>query len=385
MKRIILGFLWIVSSSLAFAQVNLRPVTGAVFQSIVPDARSGGLADMGVATSSDAYSQYWNPSKYLFNKNYSGFAVSYTPWLNEISNDTFLLNATFFKYLGDAERSTIAASVYYFNMGEVENNTIGPTGEIVPQGIFKPNEFAIDLSYGLLLSDQLSMAVTGRYIRSDIYDNTQTGFESRQAANTFAADISAFYQTDVIKGKNYDSRIRLGANIKNIGPKLGYDTSSTATETALPTNLGIGAGYDLIFSDVSTLSFGLEYNKILVPLAEQFDSNKDGVISSNDGYRLPDDSVIAGITSSLFGESASTVGVSAEYKYNNVLAIRAGYKYGDEDKGDQPIITTGIGLAFSEFEFDASYLIPTGGQDDPLANTLRFSLAWNFGGKVNSY
>ncbi|APD07673.1 hypothetical protein UJ101_02172 [Flavobacteriaceae bacterium UJ101] len=382
MKKIILGLLWITSGSLAFAQINQRPVTGAVFQSIVPDARAGGLADMGVATSSDAYSQYWNPSKYLFNENYSGFAVSYTPWLNEISNDTFLLNATFFKYLGDAERSTLAASIYYFNMGEVENNTIGPTGDIVPQGTFKPNEFAIDLSYGLLLSDQFSMAVTGRYIRSDIYDNTQVGFESRQAANTFAADISAFYQTDVIRGRSFDSRIRLGANIKNIGPKLDYDTSNTATETALPTNLGIGAGYDFIFSDISTLSLGLEYNKVLVPLADAVDNDGDGVV---DVYVLPDDSVISGITSSLFGESASTVGVSAEYKYNDALAVRAGYKYGDEDKGDQPYITTGIGLAFSDFEFDASYLIPTGSQDDPLANTLRFSLAWNFGGKVNQY
>lgn len=385
MKKLILGLLCITSGSFAFAQVNQRPVTGAVFQSIVPDARAGGLADMGVATSPDAYSQYWNPSKYLFNQNYSGFAVSYTPWLNEISNDTFLLNATFFKYLGDAERSTLAASIYYFNMGEVENNTIGPTGEIVPQGSFVPNEFAIDLSYGLLLSDKISMAVTGRFIRSDIYDNTQPGFESRQAANTFAADVSAYYQTDEIRGRNFDSRFRLGANIKNIGPKLDYDTSNTATETALPTNLGIGAGYDLIFSDISTLSFGLEYNKVLVPLAEQYDSNSDGEINNDDAYQLPDDGVVDGMFSSMFGESASTVGVSAEYKYNDALAVRAGYKYGDEDKGDQPYITTGIGLAFSDFEFDASYLIPTGSQDDPLANTLRFSLAWNFGGKVKSF
>ncbi|MFV0531779.1 MAG: type IX secretion system outer membrane channel protein PorV [Flavobacteriales bacterium] len=385
MKKFILGFLWIVSSSFVFAQVNQRPITGAVFQSIVPDARAGGLADMGVATSSDAYSQYWNPSKYLFNKNYSGFAISYTPWLNKISNDTFLLNATFFKYLGESERSTLAASIYYFNMGEVENNTIGPTGEIVPQGSFKPNEFSIDLSYGLLLSDKLSMAVTGRFLRSDIYDNTQVGFESRKAANTFAADISAFYQTNVIQGRSFDSRVRLGANIKNIGPKLDYDSSNSSIGTALPTNLGIGAGYDFIFSDVSTLSFGLEYNKILVPMAEQYDSNADGIINNNDAYRLPDDSVVGGMFSSMFGESASTVGVSAEYKYNDVLAVRAGYKYGDEDKGDQPYVTTGIGLAFSDFEFDASYLIPTGSQDDPLANTLRFSLAWNFGGKIDSY
>ena len=385
MKKFILGVSMLACSTLAFTQINQRPITGAVFQSIVPDARAGGLADMGVATSSDAYSQYWNPAKYLFNENYSGFAVSYTPWLNEISNDTFLLNATFFKYLGDAERSTLAASIYYFNMGEVENTIITPDGSIVNQGTFKPNEFAIDLSYGLLLSDQFSMAVAGRFIRSDIYDNTITGFESRQAASTFAADIAGFYQSDVIRGRSYDSRIRFGANIKNIGPKLDYDTSDTATETSLPTNLGLGAGYDFIFSDISTLSLGLEYNKVLVPLAEQIDGNGDGVINNDDPFVLPDDGVVDGMFSAMFGESASTVGVSAEYKYNNALAVRAGYKYGDEDKGDQSVITAGIGLGFSDFEFDASYLIPTGDQDDPLANTLRFSLAWNFGGKVRGY
>ncbi len=377
MKKIIISFLLISSSSIVSGQLINRPITGAVFQSIVPDARAGGLADMGVATSPDAYSQYWNPSKYLFNENYSGFAVSYTPWLNEISKDTFLLNATFFKYLGEAEHSTLAASIYYFNMGEVGKNIINPNGEIDNQGVFKPNEFAIDLSYGLLLSDNISMAVTGRFIRSDIYDNQMTGFTTRQSASTFAADISGYYQSGVIKRRGgFDSRFRLGANIKNIGPKLDYDTSDTTSETSLPTNLGIGASHDFIFSDVSTFTLGVEYNKVLVPLAEE---QADG------SYKLPDDGVVSGITSSLFGESASTIGFSAEYKYNDALAIRAGYLSGDEDKGNQPYVTTGIGLAFSDFEFDASYLIPTGSQDDPLANTLRFSLAWNFGGKVNNF
>ncbi len=382
MKKIILPFLLISSSSVLFGQLKNRPVTGAVFQSIAPDARAGGLADTGVATSSDAYSQYWNPSKYLFNENYSGFAVSYTPWLSDISNDTFLLNATFFKYLGDAEHSTLSASIYYFNMGEVGKRIIGPAGDVIEQGEFKPNEFAIDLSYGLLLSDNISMAVTGRFIRSDIYDNTQKGFTTRQSASTFAADISGFYQSGVIKRRGgFDSRFRLGANIKNIGPKLDYDTSDTTSETPLPTNLGIGASHDFIFSDVSTFTLGVEYNKVLVPLAEYV----DGIDDDEGKYILPDDGVVSGITSSLFGESASTIGFSAEYKYNDALAIRAGYLSGDEDKGNQPYVTTGIGLAFSDFEFDASYLIPTGSQDDPLANTLRFSLAWNFGGKVNNF
>jgi len=373
MKKIIFISM-IFLSRFYFAQINQRPVTGAVFQSIVPDARSGGLADMGVATSSDAYSQYWNPAKYLFNEDYSGFAVSYTPWLNKLSSDTFLLNATFFKYLNDAQRSSLAASIYYFNLGKIEKNFIAPGGEVQSQGSYSPNEFALDISYGLLLSDRLSMSVTGRYIRSDIYDNTLPGFSDRKAAATFAADISTFYQTNIIEGKNFNTRFRLGLNIKNIGPKLDYSKSSNDASTPLPTNLGIGGGYDLIFSEVSTLSLGLEYNKLLVPQA-QYDNGQSR-------YVLPDKGVIEGIFSSVFGESASTLGLSAEYTYNKALSVRGGYKYGDKDKGDQSYLTTGIGLAFSDFQFDVSYLIPTGSQDNPLANTLRFSLAWNFGGKV---
>ncbi len=377
MKKIIFISM-IFLSRFYFAQINQRPVTGALFQSIVPDARAGGIADMGVATSSDAYSQYWNPSKYLFNEDYSGFAVSYTPWLNKLSSDTFLLNATFFKYLNDAQRSSLAASIYYFTMGKIEKNFIAPGGEVQSQGSYSPNEFALDISYGLLLSDQLSMAVTGRYVRSDIYDNTLPGFSDKKAAATFAADVSTFYRTNIIQGKNFNSRLRLGLNIKNIGPKLDYSKSSNDASTPLPTNLGIGGGYDLIFSQLSTLSLGLEYNKLLVPPSEpQYDS--DGQLIR---YVLPDKGVMEGIFSSAFGKSASTVGVSVEYTYNKALSLRGGYKYGDKDKGDQPYLTTGIGLTFSDFQFDASYLIPTGSQDNPLANTLRFSLAWNFGGKV---
>lgn len=380
MKKIFVASL-MLSSVLGIAQVNKRPITGAVFQQIVPDARAGGMADMGVATSADAYSQYWNPAKYLFHKSYSGVAVSYTPWLNKISSDTFLLNLTGFTYIGQEERSTIGASIYYFNMGKVENNMIGPDGGIISQGSFKPNEFAIDLSYGLLLSDRLSTSVTGRYIRSKIYDNTQAAYTDKKAASTFAVDIAGFYQSAVWNGRSMDTKLRAGLMIKNIGPKLKYSDASNDDGTYLPTNFGVGVGYDMIFNEDNKLTLTTEYNKLLVPVAEQYDSDGNGTVDSNDGYQMPDDGVLQGMFSSI-SESASTVSVGAEYAFKDALFVRAGYKYGDEDKGDQSVVTAGAGMKFSDFQFDASYLIPTGDQDSPLANTLRFSLAWNFGGPV---
>ena len=389
MKKIFVASL-MLSSVLGVAQVNKRPITGAVFQQIVPDARAGGLADMGVATSGDAYSQYWNPAKYLFHKSYSGVAVSYTPWLNKISSDTFLLNITGFTYMGEEERSTLGASIYYFNMGKVENNILGPDGSFINQGSFKPNEFAIDLSYGLLLSDRLSTSVTGRYIRSKIYDNTQPIYNLKKAASTFAVDIAGFYQSAVWNGRSMDTKLRAGLMIKNIGPKLKYSDASDDDGTYLPTNFGVGVGYDMIFNEDNKLTLTTEYNKLLVPVAEATynDLNLDGKITENEikednikRYEMPDDGVLQGMFSSI-SESASTVSVGAEYAFKDALFVRAGYKYGDEDKGDQSVVTAGAGMKFSDFQFDASYLIPTGDQDSPLANTLRFSLAWNFGGPV---
>lgn len=197
-------------------QINRPVLTGAPFLRISPDARAGGLADMGAATSPDAFSQYWNPAKYVFAKNYSGVGISYTPYLSEITDDVFLLNGTFYTYLGEEERSTVAASVYYFNLGQVDlTELVG--GEIASLGQAKPNEFAVDVSYGLKLSDYYGMAVAARYIRSDLFNNDQDALT--KAGNSFAVDVAGYFQTERMNMNSFDGRIRGGFNISNIGPK----------------------------------------------------------------------------------------------------------------------------------------------------------------------
>ncbi len=364
-----------------------RPVlTGAPFQRISPDARAGGIGDMGVATSADAFSQYWNPAKYTFNKNYSGIGVSYTPYLSNITDNVFLMNLAFYTFLGDEERSTLGASVYYFNLGEVDlTSLVG--NEIVNNGIAKPNEFSVDLSYGLKLSDTYSMAVAARYIRSDLFNNDQDA--QTKAASSFAVDVAGYWETERMDLRNFEGRLHAGFNVKNIGPKLSYSDSEDA-ESFLPTNLGLGAAYDLLFDDYNKLTLGLEFNKLLVPTPNVEEVENGQII----GWSTPNEGVISGMFSS-FGDAPGgfseelkeiTWALSAEYWYNNAFAFRTGYFNESPEKGARQYMTIGAGFRFNAFGLDLSYLIPTNDINNALENTLRFALTWDFGGETyNSY
>lgn len=381
MKKISIGCLLLLSV-FTFAQEDQpNPVlTGAPFLRVSPDARAGALGDMGAATSADAFSQYWNPAKYAFSKSYSGIAVSYTPYMSGITDDVFLLNASYYTFLGQEERSTLSASIYYFNIGEIDlTELVG--NQIVSTGIAKPNEFSIDLSYGLRLTDTYSMAVTGRFIRSDLFNNIDNA--GVQPANTFAVDVSGFYQTPRHSWNNFEGRARAGFNISNIGPKLDYSNSED-NAAYLPTNLRIGAGYDFILDEFNTVAVTLETNKLLVP-TPQLDST---------GYYIPNKGVVEGIFSS-FGDAPGgfseelkefTWAASAEYSYNDVLFIRAGYFHESVMKGDRQHLTLGAGLKYNAFGLDFSYLIPMSDTNNALENTLRFALTWEFGGETqNNY
>lgn len=368
----------------AFGQDQNTPrtiLTGAPFLRISPDARAGGLGDMGVATSPDAFSQYWNPAKYTFAKNYSGVGISYTPYLSEITDDVFLLNGTFYTYLGEEERSSLAASIYYFNLGKVDlTELVG--GEITTLGQAKPNEFSIDVSYGLKLSDYYSMAVAARFIRSDLFNNDQNA--QTKAANSFAIDVAGYYQSDRINFNNFDGRLRGGFNISNIGPKLSYSDQNDA-ESFLPTNLKLGSAFDFILDDYNRVTAGVEVNKLLVPTPSVW--NEDGGY-----YSVPDDGVISGIINS-FGDAPGgfseelkeiTWALSAEYVYNNAFSFRGGYFNESNLKGARKYATLGAGLRFNAFGLDLSYLIPTNKINNALDNTLRFALSWDFGGETYS-
>lgn len=361
-----------------------RPITtGAPFLRISPDARAGGLGDMGVATSPDAFSQFWNPAKFVFSKSYSGVGLSYTPYLSSITDDVFLMNGSFYTYLGEEERSTVAASIYYFNMGEVSLTQL-QAGNIIDNGIAKPNEFSVDVSYGLKLSDYYGMAVAARYVRSDLFNND--GDEFTQAANSFAVDVAGYYESDRINLNDFDGRIRAGFNVSNIGPKLSY-YDSKSDESFMPTNLRLGGAFDFILDDYNRVTAGVEVNKLLVPTPSIPVEGPNGTIL---GYRTPDDGVVSGIFKSFndapdgFSEEIKefTWALSGEYVYNNAFAFRTGYFHESLEKGGRQYATLGAGLKFNAFGLDVSYLIPTNQYNNALENTLRFALTWDFGGET---
>ncbi|WP_291098036.1 MULTISPECIES: type IX secretion system outer membrane channel protein PorV [unclassified Empedobacter] len=399
MKKITASLL-ILASGFTFAQdtggndtgndyTKSNPIlTGAPFLRISPDARAGGLGDQGVATSTDNYSQYWNAAKYAFAPDYSGVAFTYTPYMGSLVNDVFLLNATYYTFLGQDERSTLGASIYYFNMGEIELNQLQGT-DIVSMGKAKPNEFSIDLSYGLRLTDNYSMAVTGRFIRSDLFNGVSDG--TVQPANTFAVDLAGYYQSETMDTNNFEGKLRGGFQISNIGPKLDYSNSED-NASYLPTTLRLGVGYDFKFDDYNKVGITTEFSKLLVP-TPTYEKDENGNPIPGTGY-IPNKGVMSGIFSS-FGDAPGggkeelkeiMYSVGAEYSYNDALFIRAGYFHESPMKGDRQHLTLGLGLKYNAFAFNASYLIPMSDTNNALENTLRFGIAWNFGGETqNSY
>lgn len=305
--------------------------------------------------------------------------------MSSLTSDVFLLNATYFTFLGTEERSTLAASIYYFNLGQIDLNSLGLDNQIVNEGIAKPNEFSFDLSYGLRLSDTYSMAVTGRYIRSDLFNGLN--YETVQPANTFAVDVAGFYQSQTMYTNNFEGKFRGGFQVSNIGPKLDYSNSED-NSSYLPTTLRLGVGYDFKFDDYNKVAVTTEFSKLLVP-TPQFEYDEDGSII----YRyVPNKGPIDGIFSS-FGDAPGGAkeelreimySLGAEYSYNEALFIRAGYFHENRLKGDRQHLTLGAGLKYNSFGVNFSYLIPTSKTNNALENTLRFGISWNFGGETNN-
>ena len=373
------GLLLILFTSLLYSQ-NRVITTGVPFLLITSDARSAGMGEQGVATTPDAYSQNWNPSKYSFAPSESGIGVSYTPYLSQLVNDIFLANVSYYRVI--SERAAWATSLKYFSLGEIE---IGQTpADFINPLIERPNEFVLDFSYALKLNESFSMGVTGAFINSDLKLGSAT--DDASAASTVAFGISGYYQSDELNIGTFDGKWRGGFYISNLGPKLTYETDGYADY--LPTNLKLGGGLDLILDSYNTLSFGLEINKLLVPTPSEpiVSTNADGeeIIT---GYIQPDVSFLNGIFKS-FGDAPDgfseelqefTWAFGAEFNYNNAFALRAGYFNEHELKGARKFITLGAGFKYNVVDIDLSYLISATKVINPLENTLRFSLTFNFG------
>jgi hypothetical protein len=344
--------------------------TGVPFLTIAPDSRAGAMGDAGVATSPDVNSQHWNPAKYAFAESEMGIALSYTPWLRNLVSDINLAYLVGYKRLDDQQ--TLSASLRYFSLGDI--SFMSEYGD--PTGQQSPNEFAVDMGYTRLLSDNFSGAVAIRYIRSDLTGGQMVGGVETHAGNDFAADVAFYYQNQIRMNRK-NSTIAAGIDISNIGGKISYTDGET--KDFIPTNMKLGVSYKTEMDKYNTITFAFDANKLLVPTP---DTTKTGDIITGLGANK---SVVSGIFNSFsdapggmkeeFKEINFSVG--AEYWYNKQFALRAGYYYEDASKGNRKFFTAGAGLKMNVFALDFSYLLPVA-QNNPLANTLRFTLSFDF-------
>lgn len=360
---------------------NRRVITTAVpFLSITPDARGGGLGDAGVAMSTDANSIYWNPSKLAFAEYKVGVSLSYTPWLSKIINDMSLSYLS--GYYKISQEQAVGLSMRYFDLGEIfftdDNNQ--------DQGRFNPKEVSIDATYARKLSEDFSLGITLRYVHSNLTGNFSSSSVEAKPGNTMAADISSFYKkefkTDILS---------FGLNISNIGAKLSY--SNEDNKDFIPINLRIGSAYRLFVDPYNSFTFALDFNKLMVPTPPIYARDDNGSIQIDPGTNEP--IIESGknpnrpLLSGMFGSFADApdgfseemqeimIGTGVEYWYNDTFAGRVGYYYEHYNKGNRKYFTLGLGFRYNVFGIDFAYLIPQQ-QDHPLAETLRFSLVFNF-------
>ncbi len=369
----------LLTSFLAFATTikadgekdKFNPVSTAVNSlKIGPDARAGGLGDIGAATDPDVNSQAWNPAKYPFCISRAGIAVNYTPWLRKIVNDIDLAYVAGYMRLGDY--TAISSSLRYFSLGEVD------AGENMS---IKPYEMAFDIGVSRMLSENFSAAIALRYIRSDLSGNYS---DDTKPGNAFAADVAMYYNKYVVMGSR-ECQFGLGLNISNIGSKMKFGDENTYF---IPTNLRLGVNYLIPINEYNKIAFGLDLNKLLVPTMPR---QKDDESGEDYQQRLQKDyfdmSPITGIFKSFgdapggFSEELKEIQWSfgVEYTYNDKFILRAGYHDEDKDKGNRKYFTVGAGFRMNVFSIDAGYVLSTAASN-PLDQTLRVSLAFDFDG-----
>ena len=350
---------------------KFNPVSTAVNSlKIGPDARAGGLGDIGAATDPDVNSQAWNPAKYPFCISRAGIAVNYTPWLRKIVNDIALAYVAGYMRLGDY--TAISSSLRYFSLGEVD------AGENMN---IKPYEMAFDIGVSRMLSENFSAAIALRYIRSDLSGNYS---DDTKPGNAFAADVAMYYNKYVVMGSR-ECQLGLGLNISNIGSKMKFGDENTYF---IPTNLRLGVNYLIPINEYNKIAFGLDLNKLLVPTMPR---QKDDESGEDYQQRLQKDyfdmSPITGIFKSFgdapggFSEELKEIQWSfgVEYTYNDKFILRAGYHDEDKDKGNRKYFTVGAGFRMNVFSIDAGYVLSTAASN-PLDQTLRVSLAFDFDG-----
>ena len=354
---------------------EFNPVTtGVTMLGITPDARGASMGDLGAATEPDVNSQFLNPSKYAFAYSQAGISLSYTPWLRKIVNDIYLANLSAYYKIGSSDNQAVSASLRYFSLGEVMMSDV----EGASQGTLNPFELSVDLGYSRKLSEKFSMGVALRYVLSDLGTNTMNASES-SSASAFAADISGYYTTFPVIGRN-ECQWSLGFNLSNIGSKVSYNGGNDPAY--LPANLRIGTAFTFPVADYNNFTLSLDANKLLVPAKpREVDFDGDNMAYEDALQDWKDKSSISGIFDSFSDNFAKriTYSVGAEYAYNQQFFLRGGYYYESKYAGNRQYFGLGAGFSLNVIKIDASYMIATA-QNSPLDQTLRFTLSFDMDG-----
>lgn len=374
--NLLAGILLLVSSPKVFSQSteSINVVTSSVpFLRISPDARAGGMGDLGVATTADANSQFYNVAKYAFAEKTSGIGVTYTPWLKDLGlNDVYLASLAGYYQLDETQ--AISGSLRYFSLGNIQfTDNLGND-----LNTFRPREFAFDAGYSRKLSEVISLGVAIRYINSNLAGGQAVSGVSYKAGNAVAGDIGLYYTPQTEDG----SGLSVGAAVTNLGSKISY-TSDATQKDFIPANLTVGAVYTFVSNEVNKLSFGIDIHKLLVPTPPGLGDSL-GLVN----YRSK------GVVGSWFSSLGDAPGgmkeefkefyfsLGGEYTYNDQFSVRAGYFYENPDKGNRQFFSMGAGFKYNALGINLSYLIPSGSgvNRNPLSNTIRFSLVFDLSG-----
>jgi len=367
--------------------VSNTQLTAMPFLRIVPDARGGGMGDVGIAVPSDANSMYYNASKLVFNEQESGLAVTYTPWLRNLGlDDVYMAYLAGYRQLDNF--SAIGVGMRFFSLGEIAFTD--ENGDGLGQG--KPREMELSLAYSRKLGTNFSAGLTGKYIRSSLATGQNVSGVEIVPATAFAADISMnwFKEGNMVAG---GSKWSFGLALTNIGSKVSY--TGNDLKDFIPANFGFGTALELNFDEYNAITFALDINKLLTPSPisalikdadgneipnPAYDENEDGIAD----FRQK--SLFEGVFGSFtdaqagFSEELREVNYSlgVEYWYDKQFAVRGGYYFENPTKGDRQFLTVGVGIKYNVFGIDLSYLTPTNNRRNPLDNTLRFSLIFDF-------
>jgi hypothetical protein len=357
--------------------------TSVPFLRISPDARAGAMGELALATSPDAASSFFNLGKVVFNEGKSGANLTYTPWLKRLVNDVYLASASGFYKLDDNQ--ALSASLRYFSLGNIQF-TDG-SGNL--QGSGTPREFGIDVGYSRRLSPRTGLGIGLKYIYSNLTAGASSSLGQYKAGTSVAGDIGLYHTRTNAIGQGW----AFGLALTNLGAKIGY-TDNADQKDFIPANFGIGTTYTKVFDESNKITFGVDLNKLLVPtppaLRPDDGSDPNIAIENENRIRAYRSKSVLGSWFSSFGDAPGgfteemkefQLSFGAEYWYNNQFALRGGYFFEDRTKGNRRYFTAGVGIKYNVFGLNFSYLIPTDGTNqNPLANTLRFSLLFDLSG-----